>query len=205
MDNYINAINHGGGVPLASYCPVYDENCAGLVLCGGGDIASARFGQENCGSNPPDLARDEAELPLVQAYLAAGKPILGICRGLQIINVALGGTLIQDLPPRLKPFHAKKSGDILHPVVAEEGSLLHRLYGAHFVVNSYHHQGVDVWGAGFQTTAWSESGVVEGMEHRILPVLGVQFHPERMAYDNRREDTIDGALIFQWFLQQCQM
>lgn len=97
-DNYTAALERAGGTPAAGYCPAPDLSCAGLVLCGGGDIACELFGQEDRGSNPPDLARDRAELALFQAFYGAGKPILGICRGMQIINVALGGTLIQDLP-----------------------------------------------------------------------------------------------------------
>ena len=99
MDNYIRAIWKAGGQVRAGYCPEPDLTCDGLLLAGGGDIAPERYGQGMEGSLPPDPLRDEAELALFRAFYGAGKPILGICRGHQLINVALGGTLIQDLPP----------------------------------------------------------------------------------------------------------
>ena len=144
-DNYTAALERAGGTPAAGYCPAPDLSCAGLVLCGGGDIACELFGQEDRGSNPPDLARDRAELALFQAFYGAGKPILGICRGMQIINVALGGTLIQDLPRPQRDFHTWDGADKVHPIACLEGSLLHRLYGPLCSVNSAHHQGSG-WG-----------------------------------------------------------
>ena len=94
MDNYIRAIWKAGGQARAGYCPEPDLTCDGLLLAGGGDIAPERYGQGMEGSLPPDPLRDEAELALFRAFYGAGKPILGICRGHQLINVALGGTLI---------------------------------------------------------------------------------------------------------------
>lgn len=204
MINYENAVRNAGGVPLCAYCPVPDLSCAGLLLCGGGDPDPALFGQENRGSDPPDLARDMAELALISAFLEAGRPILGVCRGMQMLNVALGGTLIQDLPPEVRAFHGRAAHDLVHPLRCEEGSLLHRLYGPRMQVNSAHHQGVDRLGEGLVPCAWSESGLVEGFTHQNFPILGVQFHPERMAWDLRRPDTDDGAAIYRWFVAQCQ-
>ena len=203
MDRYAAAIQNAGGAARTGYCPQADLSCDGLLLCGGEDVDPAFFGQENRGSMPPDLARDRAELALLAAYWAAGKPILGICRGVQILNIFLGGTLIQDLPDGIRPFHRWKGGDAVHLIRAEEDSLLHRWYGGVFPVNSYHHQALDRLGAGLRATAWSERGVIEAVEHENRPVLGVQFHPERMAFANRREDTVDGEAVFRWFLQQC--
>lgn len=202
MDNYCAAVRAAGGEPLAGYCPAPDLSCAGLVLCGGGDIESTLFGQEDRGSQPPDRARDRAELELFRAFYAAGRPILGICRGMQLINVALGGTLIQDLPAGQRAFHTGEA-DTVHPLRAEEGSLLCRLYGPLFPVNSAHHQAVDALGRGLTASAWAESGFPEGVELPGQAVLGVQFHPERMAFGRRRPDTVDGAAIFRWFLSAC--
>ena len=203
MDNYCAAIRGAGGEPVAGYCPAPDLSCAGLVLCGGGDIECIRFGQEDRGSQPPDRERDRAELALFQAFYEAGKPILGICRGMQLINVALGGTLIQDLPPTQLPFHTGKT-DTVHPLRTEEDSLLHRLYGPLIQVNSAHHQAVDVLGRDLQAAAWAESGFAEALELPGRPILGVQFHPERMSFGRRRLDTADGAAIFTWFLARCR-
>lgn len=204
--NYVNAVTEAGGIPDARYCPSVDLSCDGLLLAGGGDVDPAYFGQENQGSTEIDRPRDAAELALAEAYLSAGKPILGICRGHQVLNIALGGTLIQDLPADLKLFHSQDPdtrADRIHPVRATEGSLLCQFYGPLFSVTSTHHQVVDQLGTGLHVTARSEAGLAEAMEHKSLPVLCVQFHPERMAYGLRRSDAADGAAIFQWFLRQC--
>jgi len=204
FENYCRAVRSSGGVPLAAYAPDPDLRCDGLLLAGGGDPDPSLFGQADQGSHPPDPARDRAELALVHAFLQAGKPILGICRGMQIINVALGGTLIQDLPPASRPFHGGADHDLIHPLRSLEGSLLYRLYGPVFSVNSAHHQAVDQLGSGLFAMAWSESGFAEGMEHRDLPILGVQFHPERLAFSRRREDAVDGAPLLLHFLTLCR-
>lgn len=204
MTNYCQAVRSAGGLPFPGYAPAPDLTCDGLLLCGGGDIDPARFGQENRGSQPPDPVRDQAELALFQAFYQAGKPIFGICRGIQLINVALGGTLIQNLPPESLPFHGGAGYDLVHPIRAAEGSLLHQLYSPVFSVNSYHHQAVDRLGKGLQATAWAESGFVEAVEHESLPILAVQFHPERMSFGLRRGDTVDGAPLFCRFLALCR-
>ena len=203
-DNYSAAIRSAGGDPASGYCPPPDLSCAGLVLCGGGDIESALYGQENQGSYPPDQDRDQAELALFQAFYEAGKPILGICRGLQLINVALGGTLIQDLPPEQAIFHTCPQGDLVHPVFSPEGSTLNKLYGPVLSVNSAHHQAVDRLGDGLRAIAWAESGFAEALDLPGYPLLGLQFHPERMSFGKRRPDTADGAPIFSWFLEACR-
>ena len=97
MSNYVRSVRAAGGTPVSGYCPPPDLSCAGLLLCGGGDLDPVLYGQPDQGSQPPDPARDQAELELFRAFYQAGRPILGVCRGMQIINVALGGTLLQDL------------------------------------------------------------------------------------------------------------
>ena len=203
LTNYCSAVEQLGGIAVAGYAPQPDLSCDGLLLCGGGDIDPARYGQADQGSQPPDPVRDQAELELFHAFLQAGKPIFGICRGMQLINVALGGTLVQDLPPLVRPFHGGGEADCVHPIRAAEGSLLHRLYGPVFPVNSSHHQAVDRLGSGLIATAWGESGFVEGLEHPSLPIFAVQFHPERMSFARRRPDTVDGAPLFTHFFSLC--
>lgn len=200
QENYENAISRAGGVPVPGYCPEADLSCDGLLLCGGGDADPSLYGQEDRGSGDIDRDRDRAELMLIEAFAAAGKPILAVCRGHQMVNIALGGTLIQDLPADQRPFHVREGADKVHPVRAAPGSFFAKTYGCVFAVNSAHHQGVDRLGAGLRPVLWSEGGVVEAMEHESLPILCVQFHPERMSFDLRRPDTVDGAAIFQWFL-----
>ena len=205
--NYRQALLAAGGLSTGGSCPAADLSCDGLLLAGGGDMDPALFGQANQGSEEIDLVRDKAELALTEAFLAAGKPILGVCRGHQVLNVALGGTLIQDLGPVGNLFHRLTSIDCwdkIHPIRTLPGTTLASLYGPVLVTNSAHHQAVDRLGEGLTAAAWSESGVVEAVEHRALPILGVQFHPERMAYARRRPDTADGAKLFAWFLDRCR-
>lgn len=193
-----------GGIPHCAWCPPCDTSFDALVLCGGGDVDPARFGQENRGSRDIDHRRDAAELALARAYAAAGKPILAICRGCQVVNIALGGTLIQDLPPASRQRHTSQgSGDLVHPVTAEPGSFFFSAFGPRFFVNSAHHQAVDLLGAGLLTALKSDDGVVEGLVHRSLPILCVQFHPERMSFALRRADTADGAPFFRWLVERC--
>ena len=204
LTNYIQAIEGAGGEAAAAYAPAPDLTCGGLLLSGGGDLDPALYGQEARGSQPPDPVRDRAEMALFQAFLEAGKPIFGVCRGFQLINAALGGTLVQDLSPELRLFHKKGEDDKIHPIRAAEGSLLHRLYGPVFAVNSAHHQVLDKIGEGLTVTAWAEAGFPEGFEHVSLPIFAVQFHPERMSFAHRRPDTVDGAALFRHFLSLCR-
>lgn len=202
--NYENAVRAAGGTFVTRYCPEVDLSFDGLLLTGGGDVEPARYGQEDRGSLLIDPERDRAELALVKAYWDAGKPILGICRGMQILNVALGGTLVQDLGEHLNPFHRRIDADKVHPVASQAGSILHSLYGSLFSVNSAHHQAADRPGDGAVIAARSEAGVAEALEVPGKAVLGVQFHPERMTGSHLRPDTVDGAAIFQWFIEQCK-
>jgi len=173
------------------------RSCDGLLLPGGGDIAPERYGQtpvEKCGK--PHLLRDEAEWRLLTAFLPAGKPILGICRGHQVLNIALGGTLHQHIPTAEKH---RGPGDAVHEVIAEEPSLFTRLYGSRFCTNSSHHQAIDRLGEGLSVTCVSDDGVVEGIIHENGNIIGVQFHPERMAFALKRGDAADGEPIFRLF------
>ncbi len=202
--NYLAAVEAAGGVGKARYLPAPDLSCDGLVLVGGDDMDPALFGQKNTHSRGIDRARDNAELALLDAFCGARKPVLAICRGHQVVNVWLGGGLIQDLGPKLVPFHQKEEGDQVHLVRTAEGSLLRRLYGPVFPVNSSHHQGLGQLGRGLAASAWSEAGVIEAVEHASLPLISVQFHPERMTGNLARSDTVDGGAIFRAFLKLCE-
>ena len=201
--HYERAVAAAGGWPCPAYLPEPDAApYGGLILAGGGDMDPALFGQPDLGSRGVDPDRDRGELTLLDAFLGAGKPVLAICRGHQVANVWAGGDLIQDLGTELVPFHQGEQ-DVVHPVRAEPDSLMERLYGQVFPVNSNHHQGVGRVGRGLRVTARSEAGVVEAMEHDTLPLVCVQFHPERMTGDRARPDTVDGGKIFRWFLGRC--
>ena len=202
--NYIAAIEAAGGQGSAKYLPWPDQSFDGLLLAGGDDMDPALFRQANRGSRGIDPARDRAELALLDAFFGAGKPVLAICRGHQVVNVWLGGSLIQDLGPSLAPFHGGGETDRVHPVRAVGGSLLHRLYGPVFPVNSTHHQALGRLGKGLSATAWSEGGVAEAVEHDSLPLISVQFHPERMTGARARSDTVDGGAVFRAFLHMTR-
>lgn len=202
--NYIAAVVAAGGRADARYLPAPDLGYDGLLLAGGDDMDPALFGQADHGSRGIDRARDGAELALLDAFLGAGKPVLAICRGHQVVNVWLGGDLIQDLDPSLAPFHGGGGDDRVHLVKAADGSLLHRLYGTVFPVNSRHHQALGRLGGGLAAAARSEGGVVEAVEHEALPLISVQFHPERMTGARARPDTVDGGAVFRAFLDMAQ-
>lgn len=146
-----------------------------LLLPGGGDLEPWRYGQENTASRHLEPERDEAELRLLQEFTAAGKPVLGVCRGLQTINVFFGGTLAQDVPGH----GAWEAGDRLHGVRTAPSPL--RALCGEATVNSAHHQAADRLGGGLRAVQWAEDGVVEALCHRRLPVWAVQWHPERLG------------------------
>lgn len=203
-DGYALAVSRAGGEPVARYCPYPDTPADALVLTGGGDIHPDLLGEPNRGSREIDLPRDRVEFALIERFLREGKPIMGICRGHQVIHVALGGTLRQDLPPHLTRFHEPAAGsqaDRLHFVATAPGSLMAQLYGEMTLVNSWHHQSVDRPGEGLLTTAWTEGGVLEASEHESLPILSLQFHPERMG---RGDGSAAGDLLFQKLLSWCR-
>ena len=194
--NYIQAVEQAGATACARYLPKPDLNFDALILAGGGDICPSLFGQKNCGSTDIDLDRDHCEFTLLDAFTRMGKPILGICRGHQVVNVWAGGGLIQDLGEQ-NSIHRREKQDKVHLISAS--GTLETLYSSMFRVNSAHHQGVGPVGKGLVVTARSADGTIEALEHRSLPILTTQFHPERMT----GADTPSGDLIFQWFVGRC--
>lgn len=200
LENYANALEGSGLEGLFSLDISQAEECDGLLLPGGGDIDPARYGQLPAGSEAPDLQRDAAELELVSRFLAWGKPMLGICRGVQLLNVALGGNLIQDLPTVSYHRRDPERGDRVHTVSAGEGTFLSSLYGREFAVNSAHHQALGRLAPDLNLAAVSvDDSVPEAVECPEKRIYGVQWHPERMAFAQRRPDTVDGSRIFRFF------
>ncbi|MFF9769420.1 gamma-glutamyl-gamma-aminobutyrate hydrolase family protein [Streptomyces sp. NPDC014636] len=155
----------------------------GLVIAGGPDVEPARYGAERSPrTGPPAPERDAWELALIEAALAAGVPLLGICRGMQLLNVALGGTLVQHLDGHVEVVGVFGG----HPVKPVPGTLYGDIVPEELMVPTYHHQAVERLGAGLVPSAYAADGTVEAVE---LPsdrgwALGVQWHPE-MAEDLR--------------------
>ena len=202
-DTYEDAVRAAGGVPFTRQCPGAEGDFDGLILCGGGDLDPALYGQEDRGSQPPDRARGPGGAGPGPGLSGDGAARPGHLPGRPGPQRGPGGHPDQDLGP-LDPFHVWEEGDKVHPVAARPGSLLSALYGPLFPVNSAHHQAVDRPGEGLVITARSEGGVAEALELPGRPVLGVQFHPERMTAARRRPDTVDGAPIFRWLMEQCR-
>ena len=188
--HYLRALKALGaeGVQATPDSPL--DEFDGLILCGGGDPDPALFGQKNQGSYGICRERDQLELSCIHYFLKKERPILGICRGNQILNVAFGGTLVQHLPTANE--HIAPGADLYHEIRTD--GLLKKLYGRKIQVNSSHHQGIGRVGRGLRVLAVAPDGVVEALTHERLPVLGVQFHPERME---------NGLPIFDVFLKHC--
>lgn len=205
VQNYTAAVEGAGGIAEASYLPAVDTSYDGLILCGGCDINPKYYNQENNGSRNIDDARDEAEFALLKAYVEAGKPVLGICRGLQLINVFFGGSLHQDILTAEDHSSSEVGVDLVHRIQTEAGSIGERLYGADIFVNSNHHQAIDYLGTDLKVTMIAvEDAVIEGIEHETLPIFAVQWHPERMCLGHKRDDTVDGMKVFKYFVELCQ-
>ncbi len=200
--NYIQAIESAGGLPEAKYCPTYSAEYDGLLFTGGADLDPSFYHSDDKEIHSIDRDRDLAEFELLNTFLSLRKPVLGICRGHQLINVGLGGTLIPHIGEELCQIHriTPDHQDRVHVVCSQKGSWYESTYGSRFSVNSAHHQAISQLADGLIPVLWSESGLIEAVEHESLPVFAVQFHPERMTGAKLRPDTVDGALIFQRFL-----
>lgn len=198
--DYAQGVLAAGGLPV--YLPSdadpsrYAERLDGLLLSGGADIDPSRYGQTPAANLfKPEPARDAYELSLLDSAADNDTPVLGICRGIQVMNVHGGGTLHQDVPP-----HAcfdRSPSAIAHEVRFESGSLAASLYGPLRKVNSLHHQTLDTVADGYTVTGRSDDGTVEAIESRDHRWLGVQWHPEMMA--ERDHDP-----VFSWLVDAAQ-
>lgn len=202
-DNYIEAVNNCGGISVAQYCPEVSTEYDGLILCGENDIDPIHYNEKMNGTVNIDAKRDMAEFALVKAFATKKKPILGICRGCQLLNVAFGGSLYQDIS-NAKEHCSFSNYDLVHNVTVTKDSFLYKMYGAEFGVNSSHHQAIKEIGNGFDVAATADNTTIEGIIHKELPIFGVQWHPERMCFANKREDTVNGAKIFEFFINLCK-
>ena len=203
VTNYLHALTMTGARGEAGRDFSADQY-DGLLLPGGCDVNPARYGKEPIPQEITDDDQDALQFDVLARFLEARKPVLGICRGPHLLNVAFGGTLIPHLPGAEKHMSLPSGEDNVHPVHAERDSFLYRIYGSDFRVNSSHHQGIELPGKGLHAVLHSEDGVIEAIEHDSLPVWGVQWHPERMCFLHQRDDTEDGSLIFRFFLEQCR-
>jgi putative glutamine amidotransferase len=213
--SYVRALEAAGGsavlIPLladqAALRAIY-ERLDGVLLAGGGDVEPDRYGDPE--RHPTlfglDPAQDEVETTLVNWALADGRPLLAICRGIQVLNVAIGGTLWQDVPSQRPsdvdhPGKDRPRADVNHLVTIAPQSRLAAIVGDEPLgVNSFHHQAIRQLASGFAVTALAPDGVIEAIESPDSRfVLGVQFHPEEMWSVSERL-----ARLFRAFVQECQ-
>jgi len=175
-EHYMKFLQHIDFV-LAVTVPKCIDCFEGLLILGGYDVDPQLYGEDYChAANTIDAPRDELDLALIKLFIAQKKPIWGICRGIQVINVALGGTLVQDLPDERRLDHGN---GIMHTVNHAPYTLARELWGAMSVVNSFHHQAIDRLAPGLIAASVCEDGVIEAIEHETLPIFAVQWHPER--------------------------
>lgn len=213
LPGYAQGLEEAGAIPVVLPLTTdpeslrrFAETFDGFLFPGGHDVDTALYGQtpsEKCGIFCPE--RDNMEKEFFPLALAAGKPLLGICRGIQLFNVMLGGDLYQDIPtecPSQVEHHETPPYDkVAHQVHIEEGNPLFEAVGAREMgVNSYHHQGIKNLGKGLKVAAKAPDGMVEAVylpDHKFA--LGVQWHPEfsRLSDGNSRK-------IFRAFVQACQ-
>lgn len=212
-NNYIRAIEgHGGivrtlypGAPLEAF-----SGLNGLLLTGGRDIDPIHYGEKEHETTDIDFDRDELELPLCKRAMEEDLPVFGICRGIQIMNVAIGSSLYQDIPSQLTDHLThkimKNTDDSWHNIRIQPDSLLNRITGETIAeVNSRHHQALKVIGEGFNVTAQSKDGIIEAIEDTSKRfILGVQYHPERMF---KEPDSLElqehSTKLFTAFIDAC--
>ena len=194
--NYQRALKAAGAAVRLSQDLSGADRCSALLLPGGGDMEPWRYGQVNTASRGLEPDRDRAELLLLERFTRARKPVLGICRGMQALNVFFGGTLHARIPG-----HQQVQGDLIHPTRAR--GLLSQLLGPAPLVNSNHHQAVRVLGEELCLLQQAADGTIEGFCHETLPILGVQWHPERQSGARLRADAVDAGPLLRYFVGQC--
>ncbi len=201
-------VAHAGGIPVVSDAwtdpALLAERIDGVIINGGIDVDPARYGATRAPkTDEPDVARDEFEFGLVHAAIECGLPVLGLCRGMQLLNVSLGGTLYQDLAivTDLQHYVPDPYDRPIHTIELEPDSILGQGFrSSRVLVNTVHRQGVADLGEGLRVVARAPDGTVEGVEDHARALIGVQWHPEFLTGEH-------GALqvaLFESFLRLCK-
>ncbi len=197
FSGYARSILLAGGLPI--HLPIdanpteFVPHLDGIVLTGGADIQPHRYGAEPDGHGEYEEVRDEFEFSLLGAAVARNIPVLGICRGIQLLNVYAGGTLRQHVPSHARYDLAPHVR--VHRIAVRPGTLLSEIYGQeHIEVNSLHHQAIDTVGPSMVISARAEDGTIEAIELDDHSAIGVQWHPEM---HNQHE------LIFDWLVKKA--
>lgn len=209
---YIDAVIQSGGIPFVIPLSENEKNVFealeqidGLILSGGTDINPKYYGEENVGKSLGiNDFLDKCEAVVIRLAMEADIPVLGICRGMQALNVFCGGSLIQDIPSERGVYitHSIDKPDMaFHKISIEKASPLSDAIGfGNIIINSYHHQAVKNVAADFSSCAISEDGIIEAIYHKNKKfVLGVQWHPERS-----HETASDNKKIIDYFIKVCK-
>ncbi len=197
--DYLRALDQADaiGIPVTPYMNAQEmaESCAGLLITGGADVNPKLYHQE-CDPTVKEFSDwiDASDLRLIDAFLKANKPIFGICRGLQILNVYYGGTLVQNIENHNQEEERHHATHLVYP---KENTHLYELLGNEVMVNSLHHQIIDQLGEGLTVNALSPEGYIEGIENEHL--IAVQWHPEALIADAKQ------LSLFQDFIHRCQL
>ena len=207
-DAYIQAVKSAGGLPVIlplvkskTVIAEYIALCDGFLFCGGGDITPLLFGMEPAfGLRETDISLDLFQIRMMKAALDSKKPIFAICRGMQILNVACGGTIHQDLEALDTVINhmqtSKQRKDISHKVFFEEKTRLHHYLGDFAYTNSFHHQAVDQLGDGLIAVGKTGDDIIEAIEMPSHPfVIGVQWHPECMYHSSSNMRLLFHAFV----------
>ena len=208
---YISALMNAGAVPI--YIPSFDDDEAlkdlitsvdGLLIPGGADVDPVIYGEENKGlSKDTDITEDTFQKKAVEYALDMGKPIMGICRGHQLLNALLGGKLVQDIPTEVPDSicHSddKNATKAVHKVNIEKGTVLHSIMGRDVIeTNTLHHQAVKVPGKGMVVAGRAEDGIIEATENIEKKIVSVQWHPE--ALKDCEEEAETSRRLFDYFI-----
>ena len=202
---YSDAVAKAGGVPMIlpltrnlSLLRQLWQHCDGLLLTGGADVSHKFYAprmpaRQRAAIQGVDEVRDEMEIWLTRAALRDGVPVLGICRGIQVMNVALGGTLLTDIPNHRHP----QADGLIHRLQWEQSSrILAELGTPVMPVNTTHHQALDKVAPGLRVMARAEDGIIEAVEHKTAQFFwGVQFHPERLVKAAPQHRRLFKALV----------
>lgn len=197
-ENYVNVLKYLGADPIVTLHPGCVYSFDGLVLPGGGDICPTFFEQPVIDTRKADCNLDRAQFCILYQFLHTHKPILGICKGMQLLNVFFGGDLKQHVDA--ENLHQWNGVDQWHNTKVKKNSILDKLYGPEFEVNSAHHQTIGIVGQDLEIIQYSEDGIPEAISHEFLPILGVQWHPERMCLTHKKSGAVDGTAVFRWLL-----
>ena len=194
---YVDAfLKHGAELIIAPTIESVDwmaDVCDALLIPGGNDMDSRYFHEPMHPLAIPYTRNiDGLDIALIEAFIKAGKPILGICRGLQVLNVYFQGTLQQHFD---KDVHARSDGNQpMHELQIQDQTFMSDLYSSNIQINSYHHQRIAKLGEGLTAVAAHPDGTIEAIQHQTLPIWAVQWHPERMGEDD---------LIIPAFIKSC--